>query len=113
MSVLQKGMIYSLIGIVKLMMSCCGIIALYLTVCSFTSKEGFRPKQWVIGASDVCYGVYVYHQFIVIALYFYTSFVQTVHPLIVPWVGFAIASGVSLLLTYFTLKTKLGRFLIG
>ena len=98
---------------VDLVMAVCGIIALYLTVCSFTTKDGFKPKTWIILASDNCYGVYVYHQFILVWLYFYTSLVAVCHPLVVPWIGFAFALTISLLLTKLTLKTKIGRLLIG
>jgi len=97
----------------KLLMAVCGIMALYLTVCHFTTQEGFKPKSWVIAASDNCYGVYVYHQFVLTLLYFFTPFVSFVHPLVVPWLGFAIIMTVSLLLTWLTLKSKTGRLLIG
>lgn len=98
---------------VDLIMAVSGIMALYLTVCSFTTKEEYQPKPWIIAASDHCYGVYVYHQFILVWLYFYTSLVAVCHPLLVPWIGFAVALPVSWLLTKLTLMTKTGRFLIG
>ena len=112
-TMIQKGLSILVTGTVKLLMSCCGIMALYLTVCKTTTKEGYRPKQWVIGASDNCYGVYVYHQFILVFLYFFTSLVTICHPLLVPWIGLVVIFSVSLLLTKLTLKTKTGRFLIG
>ena len=113
MSTLQKGMVRGVSGLTKLLMSCCGIIALYLTVCKTTTKEDYRPKQLVVNASDDCYGIYVYHQFILVFLYFFTPIVTLCHPLIVPWIGFIVAFGLSLLFTKLTLKTKVGRFLIG
>ena len=103
----------ALLRFVSLLMSCCGVMALYLSVCMVTTKEGYRPKQWVINASDNCYGVYVYHQFILVALYFYTPFVSLLHPLLTPWVGFVIILTISLLLTKLSLKTRIGKFLIG
>lgn len=113
MTVVQKIAVYGVSGTIKLLMSCFGIMALYLSVCKTTTKEGFRPKPWVIAASDHCYGVYVYHQFILIWLYFYTPFVSMCPRLLVPWIGLLVTFGVSLLLTILSLKTKLGRFLIG
>ena len=98
---------------VKLLIAVAGIVALYLTVCMFTTKEGFRPKPWVISASDNCYGVYVYHQFILVWIYFYTPLVNTLHPLVVPWVGLFIAFSMSMFLTRLTLRTPIGKFLIG
>lgn len=113
MTTLQKGMVIGVSVMTKLLMSCCGIMALYLTVCKTTTKEGYRPKQWVIDASNDCYGVYVYHQFILVFLYFFTPIVSLSHPLLVPWIGFIVVFAVSLLLTELTLKTKVGQFLIG
>lgn len=113
MSMVQKMAVYGINGIVKLLMSCFGILALYLTVCKTTTKDGYTPKPWVIAASDSCYGVYVYHQFLLIWLYFFTPLVGTCPRLLVPWIGLLISLGVSLLFTRLSLKTKFGRFLIG
>lgn len=113
MTLLQKIMVYGVSGVTKLLMSCFGIMALYLTVCKTTTKVGYRPKQWIIEASDNCYGVYVYHQFLLVFLYFYTPFIGICPRYLVPWIGALLALGISLLLTKLTLKTKFGRFLIG
>lgn len=112
-TIMQKGLVFVTKRMIDLLMSCFGIMALYLTVCKTTTKEGYHPKQWVINASDNCYGVYVYHQFILVFLYFYTPLVSVCHPLLVPWIGLVVAFFVSLLLTKVTLKTKVGRLLIG
>lgn len=112
-TIMQKGLVFITKRIFDLLMSCFGIMALYLTVCKTTTKENYRPKQWVIEASDNCYGVYVYHQFILVFLYFYTPLVSVCHPLLVPWIGLVVTFFVSLLLTKVTLKTKVGRLLIG
>ena len=98
---------------IELLMAVIGIMALYLTVCKFTTRNGFKPKQWVITASDYCYGVYVYHQFILVGLYFFTPLVYVCHSLLVPWIGFIIAMLVSLILTKLSLQTRFGRLLIG
>lgn len=110
---LEKIIVHGAAGTTKLLMSCFGIMALYLTVYKTTTKEGYRPKQWVINASNDCYGVYVYHQFILMFLYYYTPFVSMCGRYWVPWIGLLLALGISLLLTKLTLKTKFGRFLIG
>ena len=110
---LGKAILLELSRVLKLLMAVCGIMALYLSVCSVTTKEGYKPKSWIVSASDNCYGVYVYHQFVLVLLYFFTPFVSVVHPLLVPWIGFVVIMAVSLLLTCLTLKTKLGKFLIG
>lgn len=113
MAIIEKTKVLVSNGVMKLFMAVCGIMALYLTVCSVTVKKGYKPKTWIISANGNCYGVYVYHQFILGIIYFFTPFVYILHPLLVPWVGFAVIMTTSLFLTYLTLKTKIGRFLIG
>lgn len=113
MPILQKIILSGMQSSIGLVMSCSGILALYLTVCKVTTKENYQPKQWIVRASDDCYGVYVFHQFILVALYFYTPLVLKVNAYLVPWIGFAVAFSISLLLTQLFLKTKTGRFLIG
>ena len=93
--------------------SCCGIFALYLFVCQFTTREGFAPKQWVIKASNYCYGVYVYHQFIMYYLFERTSMPQHVNSWLIPFIGLAVTVPLSYFFTYVSLKTRIGRYLIG
>lgn len=100
-------------GSMKLLSSCSGIMALYLTVVHFTQKDNFIPPAWVVELSKDCYGVYVFHQFILIWLYFHTPLVAVCPPLLVPIVGFVIALTLSFFLTKVALKTRFGRFLIG
>lgn len=96
-----------------LLISCIGIIALYCTISRKTIKVSFVPKQWIIRASDYCYGVYVFHQFILVYLYHYTSIVPNVNPYVIPWIGLCTAFSVSWCLTKITLLTRFGRYLIG
>ncbi len=93
--------------------ACCVISALYLTVCFFTTKNGFVPNRYVVSFNKYCYGVYMFHQFVYVFLYFKMPLYDMVHPYLLPWVGFLITISISLLLTKLILKTHLGRFLIG
>lgn len=114
MTIIQKGIIYMMNGCVGLLTSCLGIMALYLTVCRKTTQDNCQLKQWVVDASNNCYGVYVYHQFILVFLYFCTPIFDICNTeYLLPWIGFIVSLSISLLLTKLTLKTKVGRFLIG
>jgi surface polysaccharide O-acyltransferase-like enzyme len=93
--------------------SCCGILALWLFVCQWTTKVGFTPKEWVINASKYCYGVYVYHQFIMYYLYEFTSMPQHVSSWFIPFVGLLVTFPLSYLLTWLSLRSRIGRYLIG
>ncbi len=99
--------------ILKMVEAIVGTMALYVTVCYHTTKTGFKPSQIVVDSSKVCYGMYVYHQFLLVFLYFYTPLYDSVNCYILPWIGFIITMLISLLFTNITLKTKVGRYLIG
>ncbi len=72
-----------------------------------------KDKTGLITLSGYCYGVYIYHQFILMALFYKTSLPMAINAWALPWVAFAITLATSLILCHFTLKTKFGRFLIG
>lgn len=93
--------------------ACCVISALYLSVCFFTTKYDFVPSRYAVSFNKYCYGIYIFHQFVYVYVYFKTPLYDMVHPYLLPWVGFLITITISLLLTKLTLKTHLGRFLIG
>lgn len=97
----------------KLLFSVTGIFALFLFVCRYTTRKSFKPKNWIISASSVCYGVYIYHQFILHLIYDRTLLPQTLGSFILPWIAFIITLILSLVLTFLSLKTKIGRYLIG
>lgn len=110
---LEKIIVLGIRNLLKLFMSCLGIIALYITTCNLTYKVDYRPKQWIINASNYCYGIYIYHQFILIYLYYHTSLVAICNKLVLPWIGLIVSIIISYILTKLTLKTKFGHNLIG
>lgn len=70
-------------------------------------------KPILITLSGYCYGVYVYQQFILQILYYQTQLPFVVNAYWLPWIATVATIVLSLLLCHFTLKTKIGRFLIG
>lgn len=100
-------------NLIKLLTASCGILVLYLTVSAYTSKKDFTPHTLVLTSSKYCYGVYVYHQFILVYLYFYTPLFDIVNKWLLPWSGLFITLTISIGLTHITLKTKHGKKLIG
>ena len=75
--------------------------------------EWLKAKPVLITLSGYCYGVYIYQQFILQYLYYKTSVPLLVNEYALPWIGFAVALVLSLLLCWVSLKTRVGRFLIG
>lgn len=90
--------------------------AIYL-IYSFANAESvlrfLSDKPILITLSGYCYGVYIYQQFILKILYYQTQFPFVVNAYWLPWIATVATIVLSLLLCHFTLKTKIGRFLIG
>ena len=90
-----------------------GISALYLIVSSYTINPHFRPSSWIVQSSKICYGVYIFHQFILKYLYYQTSLLEYVGSYWLPWAALGITLPLSIILSILFLKTKVGSFLIG
>lgn len=102
-----------ILSTLKMVQIVSGIIALYLLICKVLENKTEGPGERVIWCSGVCYGVYVFHMFIMQWLYYYTSLPMQMASWILPWVVFAISMCGSLLITELLLKCKVGRWLIG
>lgn len=112
-SLLFKGLVIAREGTLELLACISGILALFGTIYHFTQSRSFRPSPWIQKADKMSFGMYIYHQFILVALYHYTHVVEYINAWLLPWIGFIIAIAFSVLLTSLTLRTKWGRFLIG
>ena len=90
--------------------------AIYL-IYSFANAESvlrfLSDKPILINLSGYFYGVYIYQQFILKILYYQTQLPFIVNAYGLPWIATVATIVLSLLLCHFTLKTKIGRFLIG
>lgn len=84
-----------------------GIYALYLTAVIYCKKHELSQVIIKIGACG--YGVYVFHQFILMYLYRYTIVPSVAGTYMLPWVGFAITLVLSTALTLLIRLTKVGR----
>lgn len=100
------------LNFLKFIYSVSGIMFLYLLVNKFTYNKNFTIKKWVINATTLCYGVYIFQQFILKFLYYKTN-LPLIGSIWLPWVGFIITIILSIMLTKISLKTKTGRFLLG
>ena len=111
--ILNKYLLFGTRVGVDFLMAVSGIIFFYLLVCYYTFKPNFVLSPKVFYLSSVCYGIYVYHQFLLKYLYYYTSFPNLVGYILLPWVSLVIVIVFSYLLTVLSLKTNIGRLLIG
>lgn len=96
---------------IKLIYSLAGVFALYLT--SLHVIKCHLLSIYYIKFSDISFGIYLYHQFFLIALYYHTELPTSIGSLGLPWIGFVIAFICSVLLAWLTSNSKYGRYLIG
>lgn len=109
----SKVLVYILSNICRTASALSAIFLIYgftnsKRMCAVLEKN---PRLIVI--SGYCYGVYIYQQFILKLLYGYTQLPFIVDPYWLPWIATAVTVVLSLLLCYYSLKTRFGRFLIG
>ncbi len=109
----SKYILYIITSSIDYMLALSGILFVYLFVCHYTYKPNFVLSPRVFYLSSVCYGIYVYHQFLLKYLYYYTSFPILLGEALLPWISFILVVLVSYIFTVLSLKTRIGRFLIG
>ena len=73
--------------VVSLPVSISGVCAIYLLTNYVIAKCRVRPASWVINVGAICFGVYIYQQFILQVLYYKTSLPQLVGPYWLPWIA--------------------------
>lgn len=87
-----------LINLVQLLYSLLGVIGIYLTSLHFVQKHNIS-KHWV-NLGEMCFGIYIFQQFVLMYLYYNTALPIIVGPYFLPIIGFCVASLFSYLLTF-------------
>ena len=101
------------IDFIKMMMCTSGILFLLGAILWIISTINIQENKVINFSNRICYGVYIYHQFILWYLVYHTNFINTIGLYELPFVFFLITLVISVLLAQMSLKTKFGRFLIG
>lgn len=89
------------------------IIVIYSIANSSSVIRYINRHSRLIKLSTYCYGVYIYQQFILVFLYYHTSLPNIFGPVVLPWISCFLTICLCLFLCHYTLKTRVGRFLIG
>lgn len=95
---------------------CCsftGLAMMFILTGIYELHRKVELHYWLIQIGNLCFGVYLLQQFILMGLYRYTSLPKLCGPYLLPWGGFIIALTFSLLGAFLLRKTRVGRFLIG
>jgi hypothetical protein len=88
-----------------------GVMVFYSTAVCYIQRH--QLKQFAVKMAACCFGIYLFQQFILLLLYYKTNVPVEVGPYWLPWCGFVITVIISFILSALTLKTKVGRNLIG
>lgn len=62
----------------------------------------------LISLSENCFGVYLFQQFVLVLIYD-STIPKIINPFFLPWISFAVALIISLLLTIGIRKTAIGK----
>ena len=76
------------------------------------SKKDWRCPLWLNSLNSICFGIYIYQQFVLIFIYYSTPLPQWTGTYMLPWAGCLITIITSITLAKLTIKSKIGRKLI-
>lgn len=92
-----KALLRMFSNVCTLIYSSLGLISLFFTSILFTQK--YKLKAWYISFGSMCFGIYIFQEFIIKYLYYYTNLGEKVSYLLLPWIVFIITSVTSILLS--------------
>lgn len=90
-----------------------GILATYNIVMKYTHSVNYKTSEILRTLSKYCFGIYIYHQFILDYFYYHTSIPLQVGSYVVPIIGLMVTLIVSFALSVLSSYTKIGKFILG
>lgn len=112
-NIIHKLIKVSLLNISKLIYSILGLFLFYIFINYLIEKKNIKTTLRFVQFNKLCFGIYIFQQFVLLFLYYNTSVPELLGSFWLPWVGFIITMIISIILTKISIKTKVGRFLIG
>jgi hypothetical protein len=109
----MKVAIISSSTLMRIIYSFVGLALLFIIIGHKEKGRTAPLPQWIIKAGNLCFGVYLLQQFILMGLYEYTKLPEFLGCYCLPWVGFVVALAGSIIIAELLIKTKVGKFLIG
>ena len=110
---LERYSRYVIRNVPKFIMASIGVYMLHYIANKQCLQRALGRHDLLITLSNYCYGVYICQQFVLWYIYYATDIVMEVNVLLLPWLTFSFTLLLSVIITHFSLKTKIGRFLIG
>lgn len=109
--ILHKVLTSIMRSMCQLIYATIGTITFYISMVSYTKSKQLNKLTYNLALCS--FGIYLIHQFILKILYYYTDFSSLVGSYWLPWLGFLLVFPTSYLISFFLLKTKIGKLLIG
>lgn len=111
-SIFDKAIYLLAINSIKLILGFTGIGIAFIATQMFL-QTGYNLPAYLVSLSTYCYGVYIFHQFILKCIYYNIPVAEYINPDVLPWAAFIITLLLSSTATAILLRTKVGRYLIG
>ena len=102
---------YSLRRLIQVVYASAGIVMTLSIVGCYLKRHSIN--DWLIQVGELSFGVYLFQQFILKAIYYHTPVPEIVGCWYLPWVSFLFTLISSMALSWLFRKTHVGRFLIG
>lgn len=100
-----------IITVGKLFYSSIGVLLVCLMM-RWIKNKNIQLNTFLLKISELCFGVYLIQQFILVYLFDYTGLTEKLGDYIVPWVFFSITLVLSLLISWFVRQSRIGKQLI-
>ena len=110
-TIIEKTIRFEVTNILKIIYAALGAWALYITSRRFVYNRELSNVS--LKLSSCCFGVYIFQQFVLQAIYYKTDIPAIVGAYWLPWIGVVAALSVSLIASMAMLSTKIGRKIIG
>ena len=113
-NIVMKIVKAALVRISTLCYSLAGLLSLYSIVQYWLNAHpNWKPSNMLLQLNSICFGIYIFHQFVLKYLYYKTPLSTYVGTYYLPWVGFGIALLSSIVMSVLLSKVRVGRLLLG
>lgn len=106
-TILTKFSYYIELYSIRYFYSFMGIASSYILVNLLIKQSKLIDHHSLFTISNLCFGIYLFQQFILKILYYQTPFPEILGPILLPWVGFIVALLFSVLFTLGVKKIKI------
>lgn len=112
-SLIIKGTSLIIQKYVMIIYALSGITCVYLLTNYYILSKNINLPSYVIELNSICFGIYLFQQFILKILYYNTNLPSIVGPYWLPWLGVFITLLLSIGLTIVSRQSRIGRYILG